>query len=278
MIQKSYSESEYGKLYLIPTPIGNLDDITYRAINTLRDVDVVFAEDTRVTINLLKHFDISKKVESCHKYTEMKNKDKIINILKSGKNIGYVTDRGTPLISDPGNVIVDAVIEENITVIALPGSSALLPALNMSGISNERFLFYGFLQSKSSLAKKELIDLKEEKYSIILYESPHRILNTLELIFDVFGDRKIAVVREISKLYEEVIRGRVSEVISLADNIRGEIVLVIEGNNNIEDNNDYEKLINELIDKGYSKRDAVKEIAERYNVSKNKLYNMVKEN
>ena len=221
---------------------------------------------------------ISKKVESCHKYTEMKNKDKIINILKSGKNIGYVTDRGTPLISDPGNVIVDAVIEENITVIALPGSSALLPALNMSGISNERFLFYGFLQSKSSLAKKELIDLKEEKYSIILYESPHRILNTLELIFDVFGDRKIAVVREISKLYEEVIRGRVSEVISLADNIRGEIVLVIEGNNNIEDNNDYEKLINELIDKGYSKRDAVKEIAERYNVSKNKLYNMVKEN
>lgn len=278
MIQKSYSESEYGKLYLIPTPIGNLDDITYRAINTLRDVDVVFAEDTRVTINLLKHFDISKKVESCHKYTEMKNKDKIINILKSGKNIGYVTDRGTPLISDPGNVIVDAVIEENITVIALPGASALLPALNMSGISNERFLFYGFLQSKSSLAKKELIDLKEEKYSIILYESPHRILNTLELIFDVFGDRKIAVVREISKLYEEVIRGRVSEVISLADNIRGEIVLVIEGNNNIEDNNDYEKLINELIDKGYSKRDAVKEIAERYNVSKNKLYNMVKEN
>lgn len=278
MIQKSYSESEYGKLYLIPTPIGNLDDITYRAINTLRDVDVVFAEDTRVTINLLKHFDISKKVESCHKYTEMKNKDKIINILKSGKNIGYVTDRGTPLISDPGNVIVDAVIEENITVIALPGSSALLPALNMSGISNERFLFYGFLQSKSSLAKKELIDLKEEKYSIILYESPHRILNTLELILDVFGDRKIAVVREISKLYEEVIRGRVSEVISLADNIRGEIVLVIEGNNNIEDNNDYEKLINELIDKGYSKRDAVKEIAERYNVSKNKLYNMVKEN
>lgn len=278
MIQKSYSESEYGKLYLIPTPIGNLDDITYRAINTLRDVDVVFAEDTRVTINLLKHFDISKKVESCHKYTEMKNKDKIINILKSGKNIGYVTDRGTPLISDPGNVIVDAVIEENITVIALPGPSALLPALNMSGISNERFLFYGFLQSKSSLAKKELIDLKEEKYSIILYESPHRILNTLELILDVFGDRKIAVVREISKLYEEVIRGRVSEVISLADNIRGEIVLVIEGNNNIEDNNDYEKLINELIDKGYSKRDAVKEIAERYNVSKNKLYNMVKEN
>ena len=278
MIQKSYSESEYGKLYLIPTPIGNLDDITYRAINTLRDVDVVFAEDTRVTINLLKHFDISKKVESCHKYTEMKNKDKIIDILKSGKNIGYVTDRGTPLISDPGNVIVDAVIEENITVIALPGSSALLPALNMSGISNERFLFYGFLQSKSSLAKKELIDLKEEKYSIILYESPHRILNTLELIFDVFGDRKIAVVREISKLYEEVIRGKVSEVISLADNIRGEIVLVIEGNNNIEDNNDYEKLINELIDKGYSKRDAVKEIAERYNVSKNKLYNMVKEN
>ena len=167
MIQKSYENSEYGKLYLIPTPIGNLDDITLRAIKTLEMVDIVYAEDTRETLNLLKYLKINKKVEPCHKYTEMKHKDKIVQILKSGKNIGYVTDRGTPLISDPGNVIVDESIKQNITVIALPGPNALLPAINMSGLSNERFLFYGFLNSKQSLAKKELIDLKDIKQTII---------------------------------------------------------------------------------------------------------------
>ena len=167
MIQKSYENSEYGKLYLIPTPIGNLDDITLRAIKTLEMVDIVYAEDTRETLNLLKYLKINKKVESCHKYTEMKHKDKIVQILKSGKNIGYVTDRGTPLISDPGNVIVGESIKQNITVIALPGPNALLPAINMSGLSNERFLFYGFLNSKQSLAKKELIDLKDIKQTII---------------------------------------------------------------------------------------------------------------
>ena len=126
MIQKSYEECKCGKLYLIPTPIGNMEDITLRAINTLKMVDIIYAEDTRNTLNLLKQLNISKKVESCHKYSEMMHKDKIIKILKEGKNIGYVTDRGTPLISDPGNVIVDACIKENITVIALPGASALL--------------------------------------------------------------------------------------------------------------------------------------------------------
>jgi 16S rRNA (cytidine1402-2'-O)-methyltransferase len=154
MIQRSYVESEFGKLYLIPTPIGNLDDITLRAIKTLEQVDIIFAEDTRQTLMLLNHLKINKKIESCHKYSEMMHKDKIITILKSGKNIGYVTDRGTPLISDPGNVIVNYAIKENIDVIALPGPSALLPALNMSGISNEKFLFYGFLNSKESIAKK----------------------------------------------------------------------------------------------------------------------------
>ena len=201
MIQKSYENSEYGKLYLIPTPIGNLDDITLRAIKTLEMVDIVYAEDTRETLNLLKYLKINKKVESCHKYTEMKHKDKIVQILKSGKNIGYVTDRGTPLISDPGNVIVDESIKENITVIALPGPNALLPAINMSGLSNERFLFYGFLNSKQSLAKKELIDLKDIKQTIIFYESPHRITDTLSQILDVFGNRNISIVREKSKLH-----------------------------------------------------------------------------
>lgn len=276
MIQKSYDKSEMGKLYLVPTPIGNLEDITLRAINMLKECDIVYAEDTRETLKLLKALDITKKVESCHKYTEMTHRDKIINLLKSGKNIVYVSDRGTPLISDPGNVVVDYAIENGITVIALPGASALLPALNMSGITNERFLFYGFLNSKKSLAKKELIELKDNKYTTIFYESPHRIKETLTLLLDVFGNRKIALVREISKLYEEVIRDNIDNIISICDNIKGEIVLVVEGNKDTDEEVNYEELINELINNGYSKRDAIKEIADKYNISKNKLYNNYK--
>ncbi len=276
MIQRSYEDSKYGKFYLIPTPIGNLEDITYRAVNTLSEVDIIYAEDTRQTINLLKHFNISKKVESCHKYSEMMHKDQIIKLLKEGKNIGYVTDRGTPLISDPGNVIVEYIIRENITVISLPGPSALLPALNMSGISNERFLFYGFLNSKISLARKELIELKDIKETIIFYEAPHRIKESLNLLLEVFGDRKVAIVREISKIYEEVIRDNISNIIEKCDRIKGEIVIIVEGNKNIVEEINYIDKVNELIDKGYSRKDAVNEVADMYNVSKNKLYNEFK--
>lgn len=279
MIQKSYENSEYGKLYLIPTPIGNLDDITLRAITTLEMVDIVYAEDTRETLNLLKYLKINKKVESCHKYTEMKHKDKIVQILKSGKNIGYVTDRGTPLISDPGNVIVDESIKQNITVIALPGPNALLPAINMSGLSNERFLFYGFLNSKQSLAKKELIDLKDIKQTIIFYESPHRITDTLSQILDVFGNRNIAIVREISKIHEEVIRDNIENILKISDTLKGEMVIIVEGNTKEETLEvNYIEEIDKLLTQGYSKRDAIREIADKYNVSKNKLYNEFKEN
>lgn len=279
MIQKSYENSEYGKLYLIPTPIGNLDDITLRAIKTLEMVDIVYAEDTRETLNILKYLKINKKVESCHKYTEMKHKDKIVQILKSGKNIGYVTDRGTPLISDPGNVIVDESIKQNITVIALPGPNALLPAINMSGLSNERFLFYGFLNSKQSLAKKELIDLKDIKQTIIFYESPHRITDTLSQILDVFGNRNIAIVREISKLHEEVIRDNIENILKISDTLKGEMVIIVEGNTKEETLEvNYTEEIDKLLTQGYSKRDAIREIADKYNVSKNKLYNEFKEN
>jgi len=277
MVQKSYEKSIYGTLYLVPTPIGNLDDITLRAINTLKECDIVFAEDTRETLNLLKYLKISKKVESCHKYTEKIHKDKIINILKSGKNIAYVTDRGTPLISDPGNVIANEAIENEINVIALPGPNALLPAINMSGLNNERFLFYGFLNSKTTLAKNELIDLKEIKETLIFYEAPHRIIETLKLMLNVLGDRKIAIVREISKLHEEVIRDNISNIIKNFESIKGEIVIVVDGYKKVEEENiDYEKIINSLIDSGYSKRDAIIEVSERYNIRKNKLYNMYK--
>ncbi len=278
MKQLSYEKDNKGKLYLIPTPIGNLEDITIRALNTLKFVDVVFAEDTREAYNLLKHYDISKKIESCHKYSEMKHKDKIIRMLKEGKNIGYVTDRGTPLISDPGNYIVNEVIKEEISVIALPGATALIPALNMSGLDNSKFLFYGFLNSKKTLAEKELKNLKNVNYSLIFYESPYRVKNTLELIYKILGDRKIALVREISKLHEEIIRENISEVIKYTDTLKGEFVIVVEKNYKIiEDQVDCKNIVNEMYQKGYTKKDAIKEVSKRYNISKNKLYEECKE-
>lgn len=280
MKQNSYNSDIKGKLYLIPTPIGNLDDITIRALNTLKEVDIVFAEDTREAFNLLKYYNINKKIESCHKYSEMKNKEKILKILKEGKTIGFVSDRGTPLISDPGNFIVNEVINENIPVVALPGATALIPALNMSGLDNERFLFYGFLNSKKNAAKKELNMLKDIEYTMIFYESPRRLKNTLELMFEAFGNREISIVREISKLHEEIIRDSIENVIKIIDDIKGEIVIVVEKKKNIKLETiplNCIELVKEMQKKGYSKKDAVKEVSLKYNISKNKLYEECKE-
>lgn len=280
MKQNSYNSDIKGKLYLIPTPIGNLDDITLRALNILKEVDIVFAEDTRETFNLLKYYNINKKIESCHKYSEMKNKEKILKILKEGKTIGFVSDRGTPLISDPGNFVVNEVIKENIPVIALPGATALIPALNMSGLDNERFLFYGFLNNKKNAAKNELNKLKDVEYTMIFYESPRRLKATLELMFEAFGNRKISIVREISKLHEEIIRDSIENVTKIIDDIKGEIVIVVEKkkNNKLETiSTNYIELVKEMQEEGYSKKDAIKEVSLKYNISKNKLYEECKE-
>ena len=280
MKQNSYNSNIKGKLYLIPTPIGNLDDITLRALNTLKEVDIVFAEDTRETFNLLKYYNINKKIESCHKYSEMKNKEKILKILKDGKTKGFVSDRGTPLISDPGNFVVNEVIKENIPVIALPGATALIPALNMSGLDNERFLFYGFLNNKKNMAKKELNKLKDVEYTMIFYESPRRLKTTLELMLEAFGNRKISIVREISKLHEEIIRDSIENVTKIIDDIKGEIVIVVEKkkNNKLETiSTNYIELVKEMQEEGYSKKDAIKEVSLKYNISKNKLYEECKE-
>ena len=277
MIQKSYENSKFGVLYLIPTPIGNLKDITLRALDILNEVDIVFAEDTRQTKILLNNYNISKRVESCHKYSEMKNKDKIINLLYSGKNIAYVTDRGTPLISDPGNVIVDFAIKNGINVISLPGPNALLPAINMSGLSNEKFLFYGFLNSKKSSAKKELLELVNIKQTLIFYESPFRIKDTIKLMLEIFRNRKCAIVREISKIHEEILRDNFENILKMCDNIKGEIVIVVEVNKNVNDEiTNYEEIFKELIEEGYTKSDAIKFIASKYNVRKNELYSKFK--
>ena len=278
MIQKSYGDNKYGNLYLVPTPIGNLEDITYRAIKILNEVDIVYAEDTRETFTLLKYYNISKRIESCHKYSEMKNKDKIIKILLEGKNIAYVTDRGTPLISDPGNVIVDECIKNNINVISLPGPNALLPAINMSGLSNEKFIFYGFLNSKKSICKKELESLREEKYTLIFYESPFRIIDTLKVINEILGDRKIAIVREISKIHEEIVRDNISNIIQNYDKFKGEIVLIVEGCKEEKNNKiDMDLEFNELLKNGLSKKDAIKQLSDKYNINKNQIYEKYKE-
>lgn len=280
MKQNSYNSDIKGKLYLIPTPIGNLDDITLRALNILKEVDIVFAEDTRETFNLLKYYNINKKIESCHKYSEMKNKEKILKILKEGKTIGFVSDRGTPLISDPGNFVVNEVIKENIPVIALPGATALIPALNMSGLDNERFLFYGFLNNKKNAAKNELNRLKDVEYTMIFYESPRRLKTTLELMLEAFGNRKISIVREISKLHEEIIRDSIENVTKIIDDIKGEIVIVVEKkkNNKLETiSTNYIEFVKEMQEAGYSKKDAIKEVSLKYNISKNKLYEECKE-
>lgn len=275
MIQKSYEKNMNGNLYLIPTPIGNMDDITIRSINTLKEVDIIYAEDTRVTKILLNKYNISKRLFSCHKYSEEKNKDKIINELKNGLNIAIVTDRGTPLISDPGSVIVSGAINSGINVVSLPGASALLPALNMSGISNEKFLFYGFLNSKNNKMVAELQRIQNTPYTIIFYESPHRLKKTLQVILEVFGERKIAVAREISKLYEEIFRGSIKEAIEFYEDVKGEIVIIVEGSSNDNEEVDYEKLIDNLVkNKGYKVSSAIKEVADMYCISKNKLYNI----
>lgn len=276
MIQKSY-EKENSNLYIVPTPIGNLGDITYRAVEILKSVDAIFAEDTRVTYNLLNSLNIKNKIYQCQKFNEAQASVSVLNLLSEGKNVAIVTDRGTPLISDPGSLVVNNVVESGYNVIALPGASALLPALNMSNISSEKFLFYGFLNSKESQSIKELIMLSSLNFTIVLYESPHRLSKTLQNIYKIMGNRQISISREISKVYEEVFRGTVSEAIDIYKEVKGEIVIVITKN---EEEKDYDLYLEEVLDEvksGLTSKDAIKKISKKYGISKNILYNMYEE-
>lgn len=273
MSQKSYDGK--ASLYLIPTPIGNLDDITIRAVKTLGEVSVVFAEDTRVTQQLLKHLNIDKKIIANHEHNEEKNKEKIISLLMDGNNVGLVSDRGTPVISDPGYVLAKHVIESGYNVIALPGPTALIPALITSGLSPMPFMFFGFLNSKPGKRKKELKELINEKATIIFYEAPHRITKTLEDIYNVLGNRKVSVSREISKKFEEIYRGNIVDVIENTKEVKGEIVIVVEGNKTDDKDIviDLKKEVNQYVKKGYNKKDAIKMVADEFNINKNKVYN-----
>ena len=273
MNQKSYD----GKptLYIVPTPIGNMEDITIRALNILKEADVIFSEDTRVTNQLLKHFDIKKRLISSHLYNENNNQDKEINYLKEGKTVALVSDRGTPLISDPGYILVKNAIDNGYNVVCLPGATALIPAFVMSGLGDGPFTFYGFLNSKESKRKKELEELKENKFTIIFYEAPHRITKTLENIKEIFGNRKASIAREISKKYEEIIRGNIEDLIIASENIKGEIVLIVEGNH---EEKDYSELsiidhINIYLKEGKDSKEAIKSVAKDRGIPKSEVYN-----
>lgn len=276
MSQKSYNNKP--TLYLIPTPIGNMEDITIRAINILKEVDVVFSEDTRETLKLLNYLEISKKLISCHKFNEDKVYLKVLEYLKDGKNVGLVTDRGTPAISDPGYVAAYNAINEGYNVVGLPGATAFVPALITSGLNPNKFLFYGFLDSKKSTKKKELNDLKNNKYTMIFYESPFRVVETLDLIKEIFGERQISVSREISKKYEEIYRGNVSHVLSELTEPKGEFVIVVEGNKEEinYDEIDIEEHVNLLINQGITEKEAIKQVAKLHKLDKNTVYMKIK--
>ena len=274
MSQKSYIDTNV--VYIIPTPIGNMDDITFRALNILKEVDVLFCEDTRVTGQLLKHFNISKKMISSHKYNEDNNKEKLLSYLDNGQSVGIVSDRGTPIISDPGYALVKCAIDHNYGVVSLPGATALIPALTSSGIVPQPFLFYGFLNNKKSQRKKELENLKYENTTLIFYEAPHRIVETLKDMLDIMGNRNISISREITKKYEEIYRGSIESLIDEIQNIKGEIVIVLEGNKEKEDYSDIDLVghVNLYIEKGMKIMDAIKEVAKERSMKKSDVYNI----
>lgn len=271
MLQNSYD----GKptLYLISTPIGNLDDITYRSVKILNDVDVIFSEDTRVTLNLLNYLGINKKLIALHEHNEDIAKEKVLEYLKNGNNIALVTDRGTPIISDPGYKTVKYITDNNYNVVALPGPTAFVPALITSGLAPQPFLFYGFLDSKDSLKRSELERLSDEEETIIFYEAPHRIIRTLNMMLDIFGDRNISISREISKKFETIYRGKISDVINIIPE-KGEFVIIVDGvKDKIVDNNiTIKDAVDNYIRTGFDVMTSIKKVAKDRNVPKNVIY------
>lgn len=274
---------ENGKLYLVPTPIGNLKDITLRALETLQEADFIAAEDTRQTLKLLNHFDIKKPLISYHKYNEQIKSDKIIELLAEGKNIALVSDAGTPGISDPGSVIVQRCIEKMIDFEVLPGATAITTALVYSGLDTTKFLFRGFLPRENKERKIITDELLKSQETLIFYEAPHRLLDTLTYLLDTFGNRRIAVCRELTKIYEEIYRGSLKEALEyfIENRPRGEFVLVLEGKKleQIKEekreewiNLSIEEHIVKYIKDGLTKKDAIKLVAKERELPKSEVY------
>lgn len=269
-----------GKLYLVATPIGNLDDITFRAVEILKMVDVIAAEDTRHSLKLLNHLGISKPLISYHRHNEEDKSEVLIKKILDGENIAIITDAGTPAISDPGEEIVKVAIKNNIEIIPIPGACALINALIISGMDTKEFSFYGFLPMNKKLRKNKIEEIKKDKKTIIIYEAPHKILNTLKELNSEIGNINMVLVKELTKIHETVFRGTISEIIPKIENIKGEIIIILEGNKNNDEENAI-NLLNELNleehykyyeNKGLEKKEIIKKIAKDKNVNKNEIY------
>ncbi|MEG0731399.1 MAG: 16S rRNA (cytidine(1402)-2'-O)-methyltransferase [Vagococcus sp.] len=280
--QKSFKNMEKGKLYLVPTPIGNLEDMTFRSVNTLKEADLIASEDTRNTQKLLNHFEVETKQISLHEHNVKERVPELIDLLLSNQTIAQVSDAGMPSISDPGHELVLSAIEHNIDVISLPGASAGITALIASGISPQPFLFYGFLPRKSNEQKESLKKLKEVKSALIFYESPHRVAKTLSAMSEVLGNnRKAVLCRELTKLYEEYTRGTIEELVAYfnENTIKGECCLVIEGNTDVAGLSEEEELlsISEHVEflmkeEEISSKLAIKEVAKKRGLKKQDVY------
>lgn len=268
----------YGVLYIVATPIGNLEDITLRAIRVLKEVDLIAAEDTRHTLKLLNHLNISKTMISYHRHNEEVRVEALIKELKDGKNIAVVSDAGTPGICDPGEQIIKKCIEENIKIVPIPGPCAMINALIISGIDTNEFSFLGFLPLNKKNRKNKLEEIKKSNKTILLYEAPHKLKNTLNDLKNVLEGRKIVIAREITKIHEEYIRGTADEILEIVDQLKGEMIIVIEKNKEeVVEEKQYEKLTLEehyelYKGQGLKKNEIIKRIAKDRNVKKNEIY------
>lgn len=269
-----------GKLYLVATPIGNLEDITLRALRILKEVDLIAAEDTRHTLGLLNHFEISKPLISYYKQNEKSKSEILINKLLDGQNIALVSDAGTPGISDPGEEIVKNAIENGIEIIPIPGACAFVNALIASGLSSKEFCFIGFLSAIKKDKKEKLEEIKYETRTLILYEAPHKLKATLETIYEILGDRKVVLARELTKIHEEFIRDNVSNILEKIEEIKGEFVILIEGNSESKKDVELSELNTISLEKhyeyyqnqGFDKKEIIKKIAKDRNTNKNEIY------
>lgn len=274
MWKKSYDDGAI--LYLVPTPIGNMEDITFRSLKVLKDVEVIFSEDTRITQNLLNYFGIKKRLIALHDHNESIVKEEVLSYLEQGVNVAIVTDRGTPIISDPGYKTVSYVSKKGYSVVALPGACAFVPALIVSGMNPQPFTFYGFLDSKIEKRKKELLSLKFVTSTLIFYEAPHRILQTMKLMLEIFGDREVSLSREITKKFESVYRGNITDLLPTLDEIKGEFVIVVSGFENSIDDRQLGVIeqVEFYINNGMDKMEAIKVVAREREMKKNDVYAM----
>lgn len=277
------SNKDKGTLYIVGTPIGNLDDITIRAINTLKNVDVILAEDTRQTLKLLNHFEISKHMISYHRHNEDEKIQKVIEFLDNGKDLALVSDAGMPIISDPGQNLVKYLVDNNYKIEVIPGVTALITALVKSGIDSTRFTFEGFLSVNKRQRKERLKSLEKETRTMVFYEAPHKILSTLKDMYEYFGNRGICIARELTKLHEDFRYTNLEDAIENIEKngIKGEIVLIIQGmseeeikneeKENVENLNSVE-LVKEYMKNGDTKKDAIKKVAKLKGVNKDVVY------